>query len=162
MVRTELGYESPQQDRRQFTSFCPRHLSFWDKRHRTGSRRRSVIGGGFKGWAQLGEYDRALADYSAGVEHDTETNICYLNRGTLLLMLGEYERAITDFTQAIDDKPTAALALSRRGQAHEALDQESQALDDYRAALETYPKFQSAQEGFARITKQQRRSEEQP
>lgn len=108
---------------------------------------------------QLGDYDQALADYSTGIEHDDAVNYCYLNRGTLYLTLGEYQKAIDDLTRAIGDKPSDAIVLSRRGQAHEALGQSSRALDDFRAALEANPRLQSAEEGFARITAQQTRSD---
>jgi len=105
---------------------------------------------------QLGDYDHALVDYSVALQQD---NGCYLNRGTLYLTLGEYQKAIDDLTRAIGDKPSNAIALSRRGQAHEALGQSSQALDDFRTALEADPRLQSAEEGFARLTAQQPRSD---
>jgi len=108
---------------------------------------------------QLGRYDDALGDYSHAIEQDAALTYCHFNRGNLYLTLGEYQPAVDDFTQTLAAESNNAIALSRRGQAYEALGQLSQALDDFREALELDPALESAEEGFARITAQQQRSE---
>ena len=77
-------------------------------------------------------------------------------------MMGEYRRAIDDLTEALAARPKDAVALSRRGQAYEAAGQPSQALDDFRNALDINPRLESAEEGFARISTQQQRSDRFP
>ena len=108
---------------------------------------------------ELGRYDDALVDYSVAIDQDSKRTYCYFNRGNFYLTIGEYQKAIDDFTQALGERQSEPTALSRRGQAHEALGQLSQALDDFRAALNADPKLESAREGFARITEEQKRSD---
>ena len=109
---------------------------------------------------QLGHYDDALA-ITRRARHDPKLSFCFFNRGSLYLTLGEYRKAVDDLTEALGGKPGEPNALSRRGQAHEALGEKGQALDDFRAALDGNPGLESAKEGFARITTEQQRSEQQ-
>ena len=108
---------------------------------------------------QLGRFDDALADYTVAIERDATLTYCYFNRGNLYLTLGEYQKAIDDLTRALTTNATDALALSRRGQAYEALDRLDNALDDFRQALEIAPSLESAEEGFARITRQKKHTD---
>jgi tetratricopeptide (TPR) repeat protein len=108
---------------------------------------------------QLGHFDDALADYSVAIAHDAALTYCYFNRGNLYLTLGEYQKAIDDLTRALATNTKDATALSRRGQAYEALGQLDEALDNFREALEIAPGLESAEEGFARITEQQKRTD---
>ena len=73
-------------------------------------------------------------------------------------MLGEYQRAIDDFTEALGPSKDAVI-LARRGQAYEALGRLDEALTDFREALAIAPNLESAEEGFARITEQQKRTD---
>jgi tetratricopeptide (TPR) repeat protein len=72
---------------------------------------------------------------------------------------GEYQKAIDDLTRALASNDKSAIALSRRGQAYEALGQLDKALDNFREALEIAPGLEGAEEGFARITEQQKHSD---
>lgn len=49
--------------------------------------------------------------------------------------------------------------MARRGQAYEALGRLDEALTDFREALAIAPSLESAEEGFARITEQQKRTD---
>jgi len=100
----------------------------------------------------------ALADYSVAIDKDAALTRCYFNRGNLYLMLGEYQRAIDDFTEALGPSKDAVI-LARRGQAYEALGRLDEALTDFREALAIAPSLESAEEGFARITEQQKRTD---
>ena len=79
-----------------------------------------------------------------------------LQPGNLYLTLGEYQKAIDDLTRTLATNTRDAVALTRRGQAYEALGQLDKALDNFRSALEITPRLESAEEGFARITQQQK------
>jgi len=68
-------------------------------------------------------------------------------------MLGEYQRAIDDFTEALGPSKDAVI-LARRG-----LGRLDEALTDFREALAIAPSLESAEEGFARITEQQKRTD---
>jgi tetratricopeptide (TPR) repeat protein len=105
---------------------------------------------------QLGRFDDALADYTVAIDRDATLTYCYFNRGNLYLTLGEYQKAIDDLTRTLATNTRDAVALSRRGQAYEALGQLDKALDNFREALEIAPRLESAEEGFARITQQQK------
>src|SRR5262249_21283301 len=107
---------------------------------------------------QLGRYDDALADYAFAIVKDAAQTRCYFNRGNLYLLLGEYQRAIEDFTEALGPG-NDAYGLSRRAQAYEALGRLDEALNDFREALAIAPNLESAEEGLARITEQQKRSD---
>jgi tetratricopeptide (TPR) repeat protein len=108
---------------------------------------------------ELGRYDDALADYAIAIGDDPNLPYCHLNRGNLYLVLGEFQKAISDLTAALKEHPSDAIALSHRGQAYEAIEQTKQAMDDYNAALEINPELESAREGLARITQQQKHSD---
>jgi tetratricopeptide (TPR) repeat protein len=108
---------------------------------------------------QLGRFDDALADYSVAIDRDAALTYCYFNRGNLYLALGDYQKAIDDLTRALAGNGTNAVALSRRGQAYEALGRPNEALDNFREALEISPGLESAEEGLARITEQQKRTD---
>lgn len=108
---------------------------------------------------QLGRFDDALADYSVAIDRDAALTYCHFNRGNLYLALGEYQKAIDDLTGALAGDGKNAVALSRRGQAYEALGQPDEALDNFRHALEIAPGLESAEEGLARITEQQKRTD---
>jgi tetratricopeptide (TPR) repeat protein len=105
---------------------------------------------------QLGRFDDALADYTVAIDRDATLTYCYFNRGNLYLTLGEYQKAIDDLTRTLATNTRDAVALTRRGQAYEALGQLDKALDNFRSALEIAPRLESAEEGFARITQQQK------
>ena len=64
-----------------------------------------------------------------------------------------------DFTEALSHQARDALIFSRRAQAYEALGQRDHALDDFRAALDADSNLQSAREGVARLTEEQKQSD---
>ena len=108
---------------------------------------------------ELNRYDDALADYTIAIARAPTLTYCYPGRGNLFLTIREYQKAVDDFTEAISQQPPDALTLSRRAQAYEALGQRDHALDDFRAALVADPKLESAKEGVARLTEEQKRSD---
>ncbi len=64
---------------------------------------------------QVGEYERAVEDYSQAVQVDPHNSYAYYNRGITRDRSGDYEGAITDFSHAIDLDPANADFFHNRG-----------------------------------------------
>jgi len=63
----------------------------------------------------LGEYDRAIEDYSRAIDLDPDLASAYSNRGVALVDFREFRRAIDDFDHAIEIDPDYAMAFNNRG-----------------------------------------------
>ena len=57
-------------------------------------------------YAQQGEYERAIVEFSAVVQSDPTRAAAYVYRGDALRLKGEYDRALNDYTQALRLHPT--------------------------------------------------------
>jgi len=64
---------------------------------------------------ELGDYDRAIADYDKAIALNPQDADAYYNRGLAYYHKGDYDQAITDFNQAIALDPQHALAYLGRG-----------------------------------------------
>ena len=53
----------------------------------------------------LGQYEKAINDYSKTLEINPTFLKVYLNRGGIYFVLNEYDRAINDYTQALKINP---------------------------------------------------------
>src|SRR5262249_6527966 len=52
-------------------------------------------------FAQQGQYERAVIEFTAAIQSDMATPAVWVHRGDALRHRGEYERAIADYTQAL-------------------------------------------------------------
>jgi tetratricopeptide (TPR) repeat protein len=59
-------------------------------------------------YANNGEYDRAIADFTQAIALKPDFALAYSNRGNAYANKGEYDRAIADYTQAIKLNPNVA------------------------------------------------------
>jgi tetratricopeptide (TPR) repeat protein len=69
-------------------------------------------------WQNKRDYDRALADYNAAIQHgagDASVYMIYNSRGLIWKFKGDFDRAIADFNQAIRLNPKYANAYLNRG-----------------------------------------------
>ena len=64
---------------------------------------------------QIGDYERAVEDYSQALQVDPGNSYAYYNRGITRDRSGDYEGAIADFTQAIRLDPANADFFHNRG-----------------------------------------------
>ncbi len=64
---------------------------------------------------QVGEYERAVEDYTQALQVDPQNSYAYYNRGITRDRSGDYEGAITDFTHAITLDPANADFFHNRG-----------------------------------------------
>jgi serine/threonine protein kinase/tetratricopeptide (TPR) repeat protein len=88
----------------------------------------------------LGEWDKALAEYSKAIELDRKNAGLWNNRGNAYHALRQYDKAIADYSKAIDLDSKLALAWSNRGATYYHLDQYNKALSDLNEAIKLDPK----------------------
>jgi len=88
-----------------------------------------------------GNYDQAVADYTAALENNpVDANIYLGNRGVAHLELAnDYDAAIEDLTGALESSPNDIAALFNRGNAYINKGEYQKAIDDYTAAIEINP-----------------------
>ena len=66
-------------------------------------------------WWDKGDFDRAIADYSAAVRLDPNNAVALTNRGVVWRDKGNIDRAIADYNEAIRVDPKYATAFIYRG-----------------------------------------------
>ncbi len=88
-----------------------------------------------RAYADLKQYEQAIADYGRAIALDPNYAAAYNNRGNAYADLKQYEQAIADYEQAIALDPNFAFAFYNRGAAYYALKQYEQAIADYERAI---------------------------
>jgi len=86
----------------------------------------------------LGDYERAIADYTEAIRLAPEFAVAYNNRGYAYDNLGNYEQAIADYTEAIRLNPENAAAYTNRGHAYKAQGDLIATRADWERAVELY------------------------
>jgi tetratricopeptide (TPR) repeat protein len=108
-----------------------------------------------RGWsyAQNGEYDEAIVNFTEAIRLDPELADAYRDRGTCHAQKGEYDQAIADLTEAIRLDPEQALAYYNRGGAKLGRGDYEGAIADYDADLQVNPNHANAyyKRGYAWI-----------
>ena len=66
-------------------------------------------------YADKGEFDKAIADYTRAIELAPNAADVYYNRGSAYHEKGKYDRAIDDYIKAISLDPNLAMAYYNRG-----------------------------------------------
>jgi tetratricopeptide (TPR) repeat protein len=66
-------------------------------------------------WAQKGELDKALADFTEAIRLNPKEARAYTNRGNVWMLKKDYDQAIADYTEAIRLNPKMAEAYNNRG-----------------------------------------------
>ena len=95
-------------------------------------------------YADLGQYTKAISDYTKAIELNPKYAEAYSNRGAAYAKLGRHTQAISDYTKAIELNPKYAGAYSNRGVAYDDLGQHTKAISDYTKAIELNPKYAEA------------------
>lgn len=88
---------------------------------------------------QLNDPAKAVKDYSAAIDINSEHTDALYNRGLIYLNDGKYELAIEDFSEVIRINPESADALCNRGYAYYTLEKTKNALQDFTSAIELTP-----------------------
>ncbi len=84
----------------------------------------------------LGNLDKALADYDAAVESSPEMFYVYIERAGFYSKSGRYEKAIADYSRAIELAPRRSYEYKRRAWLHFELGRYDEALADIAKAVE--------------------------
>ena len=87
-------------------------------------------------YSDLGQHQRAIADYDQALRLDSGYVDAYYNRGVAYRKLGQHQRAIADYDQALRLDPGNADAYHNRGVAYEDLGQLDQAVRDWERAID--------------------------
>ena len=88
---------------------------------------------------RAGEYEQAVAHFSAALRHDSACFPLYAYRGDALRLLCDYDGAIADYTAALKLNPNSATTLVQRANAHRLKGNPRQAVQDARDAIALDP-----------------------
>lgn len=99
----------------------------------------------------LGQYDRALEDYSQAIHFSPGFNDYYRDRAYTYEALGQYDKAVEDFSAAIRLSPQRSATYVDRGEALWQLKQYAPASADYQRAIQLDPRNAAACHGLAWI-----------
>jgi tetratricopeptide (TPR) repeat protein len=92
------------------------------------------------GYADQGEFDRALADFDIAVQKNPKSAAAYSNRGNAHSGLGHHDLAIHDADKAIQLDPTFAHAYATRGRSFMEKGDHDKAVADLDKAIRLDPK----------------------
>ena len=90
-------------------------------------------------YANKGQYDLAIAEYSKAIEMNPKSEMAFLKRGDAYVGKWDYGLAIKDYSMAIEINPRFASAYIARGRAYGTLGQYDRALADINKAKEINP-----------------------
>ncbi len=91
-------------------------------------------------YAQQGEYERAVIEFTAAIQSDITTVAPFIHRGDALRLRGEYERALADYSQALQIEPNSLLARLNRGLVYRMTGRPEPAIADLTEALRIDPR----------------------
>ena len=100
---------------------------------------------------QVGDSDRAVADYSEVIKLDPASALAYFNRGNAYDQLGKHDLAIADYSQAIVLDAELARAYANRGLVYEKLKRTAEARADFERALAINAEEPDARAGMKRL-----------
>ena len=89
--------------------------------------------------AQKGDNDKAVADYSEGLQLNPRDEILYYNRGNAWFAMGDLDRAVADYTEALRLDPRNLWALGNRGKTYAARGEHVRAVADFTRILQLDP-----------------------
>jgi tetratricopeptide (TPR) repeat protein len=85
--------------------------------------------------AEIGDINRAIADYTQAIQFDPNDVKAYYSRGIAYHDKKNYDMAIADYTQTIKLDPNSANAYNDRGVVYNDMGDYNMAIADYTAAL---------------------------
>ncbi|XP_011204871.2 RNA polymerase II-associated protein 3 isoform X1 [Bactrocera dorsalis] len=107
---------------------------------------------------KLGEYEKAINEYTNAIDIFPEDPIYFCNRALCYLKLERYNECIEDCEQAIEIDSLSVKAYYRRMQANECLGNDMDALKDCTTVLMIEPKNGEANKSLERINERLRKN----
>jgi len=95
-------------------------------------------------WQRKGEYDRAIADYTAAISINPKYSRAYIGRGVAYVEKHDYDRALADYNTAIQLDPKDPVAYNNRGVAWKNKGEYDLAIADYNTAIKLDKNYVSA------------------
>jgi len=95
-------------------------------------------------YLDLGQWDKAIADYSRAIQLKPYYAKAWCNRGVVYGKLEQWDKAIADYSTAIGIEPGYTKALFNRGISYGSLGQWTRAIDDYSRAIGNDPDYYQA------------------
>ena len=95
----------------------------------------------------LGDTDKALEDYTAAIERQSDGTPAYSMRGFIYYAQAQYAEALSDLDRAILLNPADPTVYLTRGKTYEALGRDQDALKDYSQALKLNDRLPEAYRG---------------
>jgi tetratricopeptide (TPR) repeat protein len=93
---------------------------------------------------EMGQPDKALADYNEAIALAPSFPEAYINRGAVFGKIGQPDKALADYSEAIALAPSFSEAYSNRGVVFSKMGQFDKALADYSEAIALAPSFSEA------------------
>ena len=95
-------------------------------------------------YSYIGEYDKAIADYSEAIRLKPNYAKAYYNRGNAYRDKIDFDKAVLDYTKAIDLNPDYVDAYYNRGKLYDEADECDKAIEDCRAVIKLEPEHADA------------------
>lgn len=92
-----------------------------------------------KRYLELGEYDKAIHDFTCAVQLEKNYVFAYAERGLAWEMKGLHEKALADYNKALEINPEYSIAFKYRGSTWQTMGEYAKAIDDYNKAIELDP-----------------------
>jgi tetratricopeptide (TPR) repeat protein len=92
-------------------------------------------------YANKGDYDRAIANYTRAISLRPDYVGTYYSRAMAYSNKGDYDRAIADYTEALRLNPDASWIYSRRGDAYYEKGDYDRAIADYNQSIRLLPDY---------------------
>ena len=87
-----------------------------------------------KAYADKGDYDKAIIDYTRAIRLNPDDTFAYVDRGKVYTLIGDYDKATIDYTHAIRLHPDNAEAYFGRGKVYELKGSKDKATADFAKA----------------------------
>lgn len=95
-------------------------------------------------YANKGDHDKAIADYSEAIRLNPKFSLPFCNRGESYNEKGQFNRAIEDLNEAIRLEPDYASAFSNRGFSYNGKREFDRAIEDLNEAIRLKPDLAEA------------------
>jgi tetratricopeptide (TPR) repeat protein len=97
-----------------------------------------------KRYYNLGEYDKAIHDFTRAIELESNYVFAYAERGLAWEKKGFHDKALADFTKALEINPQYVKAIKYRAYTLQEIGEYAKAIEDYNRAIEINPEDSEA------------------